>query len=410
MTRIGDIADVFDGPHATPPKTENGPYFLSISSLSNGRLDLSKSARLSENSFVSWTKRVTPQAGDLLFSYETRLGEAALMPKGVRACLGRRMGLLRPNKSKVIPEFLLYSFLAPAFQNQIERNTITGATVNRIALNQLPDFEIRIPPIDQQVSISKLLNSIDHKIDLNKQSNAELEAMAKLIYDYWFVQFDFPDENGKPYKDSGGKMVWCEQLKREIPEGWETVSLGKVTRTILGGTPASNNPEYWEDGAIPWLSSGEVSEFPVVSSNEFVTEKGIHKSAAKVLAKGTTVISIVRHLRVSFLAIEAATNQSVVGICENETLKSPFLCLMLQRDIPRLMTLRTGAQQPHINKEEVDRVSFAKPPADILNGFYSIVQPFFGMIESNTLQNQELAHLRDWLLPKLMSGQVAVGE
>ncbi|MBA3014540.1 MAG: restriction endonuclease subunit S, partial [Proteobacteria bacterium] len=104
MTTISEIAAVFDGPHATPKKIEAGPCFLSISSLEKGRLDLTKSAYLSEIDFKKWTKRVTPQKGDLLFSYETRLGEAALMPDGIRACLGRRMGWLRPKRDKVIPE------------------------------------------------------------------------------------------------------------------------------------------------------------------------------------------------------------------------------------------------------------------------------------------------------------------
>jgi type I restriction enzyme S subunit len=146
-TVIGEIAEVFDGPHATPNKIDEGPYFLSISSLENGALDLSKSAHLSEEDFIKWTKRVTPQAGDVLFSYETRLGDAALMPPNVIACLGRRMGLLRPNENKVIPEYLLYAYLSPSFQEIIRAKTIHGATVERISLTEMPSFPIRIPPM-----------------------------------------------------------------------------------------------------------------------------------------------------------------------------------------------------------------------------------------------------------------------
>ena len=113
-TTIGAIAEIYDGPHATPEKTEFGPYFLSISSLEKGRFSLSKSAFLNEADFKKWTKRVTPQKGDLLFSYETRLGEAALMPDGIRACLGRRMGLLRLKSNKVIPEYLLWDLCTMA--------------------------------------------------------------------------------------------------------------------------------------------------------------------------------------------------------------------------------------------------------------------------------------------------------
>ena len=188
--KIRDIAEVFDGPHATPKKIDVGPYFLSISSLVNGQLDLSKSAHLSEEQFKKWTKRVTPQVGDVLFSYETRLGEAALMPADVTACLGRRMGLLRPDKSKVLPEYLLYAYLSPVFQQEIKKRTIHGATVERISLRELPDFDIHIPEIKTQRKVINTLNAINNKISLNKKANQTLEQMAQALFKSWFVDFD----------------------------------------------------------------------------------------------------------------------------------------------------------------------------------------------------------------------------
>lgn len=131
------MVDVFDGPHATPTKTASGPWFLSISSLRGGRLVISESAHVSEEDFVRWTRRVAPEAGDVLFSYETRLGEAALMPEDLRACLGRRMGLLRPRRDVIDPRFLLYAYLGPQFQAEIQRRAIRGATVDRIPLNSV---------------------------------------------------------------------------------------------------------------------------------------------------------------------------------------------------------------------------------------------------------------------------------
>ncbi len=190
MTTIGEVADVFDGPHATPTKVEDGPYFLSISSLENGTLDLSKSARLSQKDFTKWTKRVTPESGDVLFSYETRLGEAALMPPNVTACLGRRMGLLRPNREKVIPEYLLYAYLSPAFQETIRSKTIHGATVDRISLKELPDFPVRIPPLEEQIEVVSVLSAINSKLELNRQTNQTLEQIAQAIFKSWFVDFD----------------------------------------------------------------------------------------------------------------------------------------------------------------------------------------------------------------------------
>ena len=187
---ISDVADVYDGPHATPKKIDEGFYFLSISSLVNGALDLSQSAFISEDDFKKWTKRVTPEYGDILFSYETRLGDAALMPDGVRACLGRRMGLLRPKREKVIPEYLLYAYLSPDFQAVIQQRKIHGATVDRIALKDLPNFPIRIPSIGEQRKVVDSLSSIDSKIQLNRQINQTLEQMAQAIFQSWFVDFE----------------------------------------------------------------------------------------------------------------------------------------------------------------------------------------------------------------------------
>ncbi len=162
-----DLGQQFDGPHATPKRKTDGPYFLNISSLENGRLDLSKSDRLSEDEFVTWTRRVIPQSGDLLYSYETRLGEAALMPDGIKACLGRRMALLRPNPEVVDPKFLLYFYLGPQFQRTIQKHTITGATVPRLLLSEMPSWTVVIPPLEEQRGIAEVLGALDDKIAAN---------------------------------------------------------------------------------------------------------------------------------------------------------------------------------------------------------------------------------------------------
>lgn len=148
---IGQLAEIFDGPHATPAKTSNGPVFLGISNLARGRLDLATTEHLSEQDFERWTRRVEPSPGDVVFSYETRLGEAAIIPDGLRCCLGRRMGLLRARSGKVHKRFLLYAYLGPQFQEVLRSRTIHGSTVDRIPLADMPWFPIKIPPtIEEQ--------------------------------------------------------------------------------------------------------------------------------------------------------------------------------------------------------------------------------------------------------------------
>ena len=133
VVSIGSLCEgIYDGPHATPKKTAEGPVFLGISSLNRGKLDLSESAHLSELDFESWTRRVTPQEGDVVFSYETRLGEAAIIPDGLKCCLGRRMALMRPDRAKVDPRFLLFAYLGPSFQKTIRAMSVQGSTVDRV--------------------------------------------------------------------------------------------------------------------------------------------------------------------------------------------------------------------------------------------------------------------------------------
>lgn len=165
VRRVEDLAEIYDGPHATPHKTQTGPWFLSISSLQRGRLVLEESAHLSEDDFAVWTRRVTPRPGDILFSYETRLGEAALMPTGLRACLGRRMAILRPRADEINPRFLLYAYLGPAFQSEIEQRAVRGATVDRIPLVDLGRWPIFVPDRPTQDGIAEVLGTLDDKID-----------------------------------------------------------------------------------------------------------------------------------------------------------------------------------------------------------------------------------------------------
>jgi restriction endonuclease S subunit len=166
LTTIGDLCEgIYDGPHATPRKTSAGPWFLSISSLNQGRLDLVRSAHLSEEDWLTWSRRVVPRKDDVVFSYETRLGEVALIPDGIRSCLGRRLALLRPNPKKVNPGFLVYSYLAPEFQATLKERTVEGSTVHRLPLATFAEFPIRVPALDAQRAIATVMRSFDRSLD-----------------------------------------------------------------------------------------------------------------------------------------------------------------------------------------------------------------------------------------------------
>jgi type I restriction enzyme S subunit len=417
MTTISEIAEIFDGPHATPKKTETGAYFLSISSLEKGRLDLSKSAHLSETDFKKWTKRVTPQKGDLLFSYETRLGEVALMPDGIRACLGRRMGLLRPKNEKVIPEYLLYAYLSPAFQQTIISNTIRGATVDRIALNELPYFSIRIPCLEEQENVASLLCALDAKIDCNNRINAGLEAMAKTLYDYWFVQFDFPFDfasgkpapNGKPYKSSGGKMVYNPTLKREIPAGWKA----GVASDLFDFNPplslsANTEASYIDMNSLP--VTGFMTNPPELKlfagGMKFQNGDVVVARITPCLENGkTALISLLRDGEVGFGSTE------FIVIRGKESSLSAFAAQLSRSASFRQFAISnmTGTSgRKRIDAGTLETFSLPLPPKELLLKYEKTAASFLKRMANNAQENQHLTQLRDWLLPMLMNGQVSV--
>lgn len=402
--------NITDGEHGTIQNDNDGRYFLlSNKNIINGQIIISDAdRRINKESFSKINKRTKLENGDLVISTVGVLGKLAIIKtENLNYDFQRSVGIVKCDEKKINTKYLYYYLNTQFVQNRLNHLS-KGAVQKCLFISDLKNLEIDFPDLSTQQKIASVLSALDDKIELNNRINAELEAMAKTLYDYWFVQFDFPNEEAKPYKSSGGKMVYNETLKREIPEGWEVKKLKKVLKTYLGGTPSTKNLEYWR-GNIPWLNSGEVANFPLINTEQFISKEAVKNSSTKFLKKGSVLLSITRHLRVNILGIDACVNQSVAGIEENEKFKYPYIYFFLINDINRLMSLRSGAQQPHINKETVDTIPFLVPSENILNKYYIIATPIFEKIFNNAKQNQELSALRDWLLPMLMNGQVKVG-
>lgn len=310
-------------------------------------------------------------------------------------------GLPKNGFSNVYNYYLLQSLQLNEHKIGSSQPLLTQGILNNIRVKIHFDLE-------QQKKIATALSLLDAKIENNNRINSELEAMAKTLYDYWFVQFNFPGENGKPYKFSGGRMVYNTKLKREIPSEWKVHKIDEVLEVVLGGTPSTSNTDYWENGTINWLNSGEMNAFPVVQAASRITKKALDNSATKLMPSGSVAISITRYIRPTILAIDSCANQSVVGVYESSTFKNSYLYPFFVNEVSRYMTVRTGAMQPHINKETIKETLIIEPPSQILSKYYEIVNPIYQKIINNAKENLELIQLRDWLLPLLMNGQVNV--
>jgi type I restriction enzyme S subunit len=231
--------------------------------------------------------------------------------------------------------------------------------------------------------------------------------MAKTIYDYWFTQFDYPDENGNSYKSSGGKMIYNNLLKCKIPENWSIKKFSDVCKILLGGTPDTSNNGYW-NGSYNWLNSGEISQFPVVSSELKITKLGIDNSSTKLMPVNTVVVSITGNIRASILAIDTCANQSVVGILENKSMKSSYIYPTVCKLLNYYTAISTGNCQKHINKGTIEDSYILIPDGATLTQYYKTVHRIYETINNNALENKQLSNLRDWLLPMLMNGQATI--
>ena len=254
-----------------------------------------------------------------------------------------------------------------------------------------------------------MLSAFDDKIELLREQNKTLEAIAQTLFKRWFVEFNFPDENNQPYRDSGGKMVDSEL--GEIPERWRVGKLGDYIEIRGGTTPSTNNPDFW-NGNINWTSPKDLSnsnEVFLLSTEKKITEEGLNQISSGLLPKYTLLLSSrapIGYLAIT--AIETAINQGYIAFLPSVHLPNYFMYLWLNRNMNIVEGSANGSTFLEISKSSFREIESIIPTKDILQKFDLIVKPIFAKILFNLCQIQTLSQLRDALLPKLMRGEVRV--
>ena len=263
--------------------------------------------------------------------------------------------------------------------------------------------------INDQRKIVAVLSAIDAKIELNHQINDNLEAMAKQLYDYWFVQFDFPNEEGKPYKSSGGAMVWNEKLKREIPQGLGAPKIGDIEKNIITGKTPSCADEDNFGGDIPFVTIDDIrGNLFVFEAQRTLSTKGADSQEKKYLPIGSLSVSCIGTIGVmGFVAKLAQTNQQINTIVFEHEYNKEFLYFSLRLYFENAKA-KTGNVFANMSKEEFTSIIVAYPPKQILQAFHNKVAPIFDSIKTNTEEINSLTKQRDELLPLLMNGQATV--
>lgn len=300
-------------------------------------------------------------------------------------------------------DFLYYRMLLAGRTGELGKYFI-GSTIKHLTGIGLKQVEFQFPNESEQIKIASFLRAIDAKFELNNRINAELEAMAKTLYDYWFVQFDFPDANGKPYKSSGGKMVYNPILKREIPEGWEVSSLWNIAKYINGLAMQKYRPI--DENYLPVIKIREMNEGYSDSTEK--ARADLPKSA--IVNDGDILFSWSASLDVRIWSQgRGALNQHIFKVISDEYPKSYYYFELLNYlNHFKMMAELRKTTMGHITLDHLKQATICLPPLTLLKLADQLIEPIFNKHLILEKENKMLSTLRDWLLPMLMNGQVTV--
>lgn len=416
--KISELCEhIVDCVNKTAPSVDyETPYkMIRTPNIKNGVINLEGCRYVEKETYEKWTRRASVEVGDILLTREAPMGEVGLVNFKDTVFLGQRIMQYRVNPLKLDSNFLLYSFLSPDLQYQFRRHDSSGSIISHIRVPDCSEFEINTPPLEIQKKISLVLRNIDDKIELNNRINAELEAMAKTLYDFWFVQFDFPDANGNPYKTSGGKMVYNPTLKREIPEGWGVEPLTKSCDVI--DCLHSKKPDLHHESDDSYLLQLEnITDSRQINLEQkyFVSKLDYLEWTSRIEVKHYDIV-MTNAGRIAAFAqvpkgIKCGIGRNITAIRPNDIKPNYFYMSLAGNDIQKQIfsNLDHGAFFKSFNVKGIKKLFLTRPSGDIESRFEEIVSPIIEMRHAAIAENANLASLRDWLLPMLMNGQVTV--
>ena len=285
----------------------------------------------------------------------------------------------------------------------------TSGLKNLIMDTAFKSITIKKIAIETQRSIATVLSTIESKMAANRAINHYLEAMAKQLYDYWFVQFDFPDENGKPYKSSGGKMVWNDKLKREIPKGWYGDNICRVAEILSGGTPSKAINSYWEDGLIPFFGPTDCDgNLFQLKTSDHITYDGLNHCASSLFTEGTIILTARGSIgKYVIVGTPMAMNQSCYALHSIKE-EHEYLYFLTGQLISHLKMKGSGSVFKSIIASDIEHSYLSIGDEKVISTFCKVVKPLFEEIKLKSCEMNNLQEQRDNLLPLLMNGQVSI--
>ena len=417
---LGDcIIDCASGPFGSNLKVEcfveDGFPIIDGANLKGVRVTDNITKFVTEEKARSLSRSIAKRR-DVIVTISGTLGQISFIPNDSKYneyLCSQRQFRVTFDESKIDVEYLV-NYLHTDFGQKKILSFANYVGVPALA-QPLPNFkkiELLIPSIQNQKKVVQVLSALDDKIALNKKMNQKLEAMAKRLYDYWFVQYDFPDKNGHPYKTTGGPMTYNPTLKREIPVGWEVKQICDIAKIFNGSTPSTTEEGNY-GGEIVWITPKDLSDQNckfVYQGARNITQAGYDSCSTTMVPKGTVVMS--SRAPIGLLSIaqcDLCTNQGFKNMVPNDMADSKYLYYTIQQHIPQIQNLGTGTTFKEVSKDELGRFAILYPPKKLITTFEEKMAPIFDVQFNKVKEISRLTALRDKLLPLLMNGQVVVG-
>lgn len=408
---ISEIGEVIGG---GTPKTSNDSYYngdipwITPKDLSGyDRIHISEGSRnISQKGLENSSARLLPK-NTILMSSRAPIGYLAIAENELTTNQGFKSIVC--DESQVNPYYLYYYLKA---NMETIKNLGTGSTFSEISGKVVKNIEVKLPSLNLQNKIMEVLLSIDKKIDINQKIIANLEELSQTLFKRWFIDFEFPDENGNPYKLSGGDIV--ETHLGLIPPQWEICTLNQVGSITGGATPSKKIPEYYTTPGISWITPKDLSNNKnkyIYSGETDISELGLQKSSAKLMPRNTVLFS--SRAPIGYIALagkEVTTNQGFKSIVPDKGYSPFYIYFLLKEKLPTIEQAAGGSTFKEISGKGLKQIEIYLPPKKIVDEYHSLVKIYFEKINNIELENKSLTKLRDTLLPKLISGELELPE
>lgn len=394
---LHDICEfIVDCPHSTAPDEGAGYPLIRTPNIGKGRLNLAGVQRVSKEVYDKRNKRAIPQKDDIIFAREAPAGNAALISEGQEVCLGQRTVLIRPDKKKVYPKFLVYYILAPQQQYEL-LGTANGATVAHVNIPTIKNLPVKLPDISKQKKIGDILCTYDELIENNQKQIKLLEEAAQRLYKEWFVDLRFPDYEKTPIIDG-------------VPKGWSKKNICEFGKVVTGKTPSTTKKEYY-NGDIPFVKIPDMKNgvYPVVTESK-LTIVGANTQKNKYIPQNSIMVSCIATVGLVNISFERCqTNQQINSIILNNK-EALYYIYFAMKDIKSLLygVGSSGATMTNVNKTKFSKLDLLYPSSKLEKMFYNFCSPIFKLIYDLSICNDNLIKARDRLLTKLMSGEIEV--